>query len=168
MTARTIRHFERVSGLSGRSTAQRRPARADELALLQVLAASGPLPVLAGPLGRCLKRGWCTRLLPKMGSADGSALPPHMRSALQTGPAHLPRYAISQAGLEQLAGASSGGKSSPELLSRHHRTIPFGQAVDHGHASRVAAVATRTPDVIVEHQLNPQPQTAAFRKGDKP
>jgi hypothetical protein len=35
----------------------RRGPRPEELALLKLLE-SGPTPVLDGPLGRCMKRGW--------------------------------------------------------------------------------------------------------------
>jgi hypothetical protein len=40
-----------------RKTPKRGP-REDEVALLETML-WGPVPVAAGPLGRCLKRGWC-------------------------------------------------------------------------------------------------------------
>jgi hypothetical protein len=51
-----------------RRTARRGP-RPEEIALLQVLA-SAPTGVGAGPLGRCLKRGWCR--VRKDGGDNGS------------------------------------------------------------------------------------------------
>ena len=40
----------------------RRGPRAEELALMRTLL-SGPCPITSGPIGRCVKRGWCRPLI---------------------------------------------------------------------------------------------------------
>ena len=40
----------------------RRGPRAEEIALMQMLVA-GPRAVTEGPIGRCVKRGWCRALV---------------------------------------------------------------------------------------------------------
>jgi len=54
----------------------RRSARPDEIRLMRELAA-GPKIIDRGPLGRCLKRGWCTWLdAPKLSVQAAVALTP--------------------------------------------------------------------------------------------
>lgn len=47
---------------SARRPARRRGPRPEELALMNLLRA-GPRAVSEGPIGRCVKRGWCRVLI---------------------------------------------------------------------------------------------------------
>ena len=51
----------------------RRGPRADEIALMRDLLA-GPRSVTEGPIGRCVKRGWCRALVVGSDTAKGEAL----------------------------------------------------------------------------------------------
>ena len=46
----------------------RRGPRPEEIALMRLLAA-GPKPMTSGPIGRCVKRGWCRAWMAE--EADG-------------------------------------------------------------------------------------------------
>jgi hypothetical protein len=69
----------------------RRP-RPEELDLLATLL-DGPLPISSGPLGRCLKRGWCRTVHHAAGSSQ------------------TPRFALTETGRALLA---EGGGLRPE------------------------------------------------------
>jgi hypothetical protein len=71
-----------------------RPPRREELALLVSLL-DGPRSIARGPLGRCLKRGWCARI----GAPAGPSAT--CRDAGWTPPV----FALTLAGLQALAGA---------------------------------------------------------------
>lgn len=49
----------------------RRGPRIEEIALMQLLA-SGPRAVTEGPIGRCVKRGWCRALVIDAPKTPGS------------------------------------------------------------------------------------------------
>jgi hypothetical protein len=71
---------------------QRRLVESELMFLMEL--ARGPRAVVEGPLGRCLKRGWCTRITPDNDTPDSSP--------------HVPTYAITQDGLDKIAQAKSG------------------------------------------------------------
>ena len=70
--------------LNGRAPLER------ELNFLESLA-QGPRTVVEGPLGRCLKRGWCARVSPNNDDASHPAI-----------------YAITPEGLNAISLAASG------------------------------------------------------------
>jgi hypothetical protein len=86
----------------GRRKTPVRLARPNEIMLLERLAAAGPLLVVEGPIGCCLKRGWCVQV-PCDITADASPEGTARRGRAAIRP---PRYAISAAGLLQLRRAS--------------------------------------------------------------
>ena len=51
----------------------RRSPRAEELAMMRNLA-TGPRAITAGPIGRCVKRGWCCALVAEADQAEGSRI----------------------------------------------------------------------------------------------
>jgi hypothetical protein len=71
---------------------QRRLVESELMFLMEL--ARGPRMVAEGPLGRCLKRGWCTRITPNNDTPDSSP--------------QAPTYAITQDGLDKIAQAKSG------------------------------------------------------------
>lgn len=59
---RTPSDLEKVPPPAPRARRQPRDPRPEELALIRWLL-DGPKPVLSGPIGRCVKRGWCDPLI---------------------------------------------------------------------------------------------------------
>jgi hypothetical protein len=93
-----------------RKTVIRAP-RPAELALLEQLARKGPSAVLHGPLGRCLKRGWCA-VAPRTDEAaddTGMANPVRARRNAAT-PSVL--FTITLAGLQALRDAKPTGSGA--------------------------------------------------------
>ncbi|HEX4765490.1 MAG TPA: hypothetical protein VH414_04350 [Lichenihabitans sp.] len=56
-----VRDGDETLPLSRRSTTRRGPRQA-EIALMRTLL-GGPRQISAGPIGRCVKRGWCRALI---------------------------------------------------------------------------------------------------------
>src|SRR5215211_5067056 len=92
--------------------ARRRPRRSDEVALLRAIAAQ-PLSLAEGPVGRCVKRGWCE---PVFETSDGQQLTRNKLQALL--PAARPKivrtvaYVLTEAG-RQAAGLAGATPSAP-------------------------------------------------------
>lgn len=94
--------------------APRRPPRSDELAFLSAVAASPPSLADCGPVGRCVKRGWCELLFET--SSGGSI----RRSELQElSPQEQPEiarmvgYVLTEAGRRAL-GINATAEGAPQ------------------------------------------------------
>ncbi len=101
--------------MAARPVSARREPRREELVLLERLL-DGPLAIIDGPLGRCLKRGWCRRIVAGARPVDD---PSHDREAPW-------RYALTDKGLSALVRA--GRVVGHPLSLLHHTNQPEGNA----------------------------------------
>ena len=57
----------------------RRGPRSEEIAVMRLLA-TGPKPMTSGPIGRCVKRGWCRPVM--VDAVEGTGRGPQVLFAL--------------------------------------------------------------------------------------